>query len=49
MGNESFDLANKCRGPGQVQGGDSKDTFGVVDTMGLEDLGGNDDGRVDGV
>lgn len=42
-----LDLGDEARGTDNVQGGDTKQTLGVVDTLGLVDLGDNGDGRVD--
>ena len=41
------DLSNKSLGTDNVKGGDTKETLGVVDALGLEDLGGDGDGGVD--
>jgi len=43
------DLGNEGLGTDDVEGGDTKETLGVEDALGLEDLGRDGDGRVDGV
>ena len=40
-------LGDEARGTDNVKGGDTKETLGVVDALGLEDLGGDGDGGVD--
>lgn len=45
----ALDLGDEARGTDNVEGGDTEDAAGVVDTSSLEDLGGDGDGRVDGV
>jgi hypothetical protein len=40
-------LGDEARGTDNVEGGDTKEALGVVDTRGLEDLGANGDRRVD--
>jgi hypothetical protein len=42
-----LDLGDEARGTDNVEGGDTEETLGVVDALGLEDLGGDGDGRVD--
>lgn len=42
-----LDLRDEARGTEDVKGGNTEDTLGVVDVLGLEDLGNNWDGRVD--
>ena len=42
-------LGDKSLGADNVEGGDAKEALGVEDVLGLEDLGGDGDGRVDGV
>ncbi len=42
-----LDLGDEARGTDNVQSGYTEETFGVVHTLGLEDLGGDGDGRVD--
>ena len=46
---EALELGDKGVGADDVEGGDSDDLLGVVDAGGLEDLGGDGDGGVDGV
>lgn len=43
------DLGDKGLGANDVEGGDTEQALGVEDTLGLEDLGRDGDGRVDGV
>ena len=43
------DLGNEGLGADDVEGGDTEQALGVEDTLGLEDLGGDRDGGVDGV
>ena len=45
----ALELRDEARGTDNVKGGDTEHALGVVDTSSLEDLGGNGDGRVDGV
>jgi hypothetical protein len=45
----SLDLANESGSTNDVEGGDTEQALGVVDTTGLVDLGADRDGRVDGV
>jgi hypothetical protein len=40
-------LGDEARGTNDVEGGDTEQALGVVDTLGLEDLGGDRDGGVD--
>lgn len=42
-------LGDKGLGTDNVEGGDAKEALGVEDVLGLENLGGDGDGRVDGV
>ena len=42
-----LELRDEARGTDDVESGDTKEALGVVDTLGLEDLGGNGDGGVD--
>jgi hypothetical protein len=42
-----LDLGDEARSADDVEGGDTEQALGVVDTLGLEDLGNNGDGRVD--
>lgn len=42
-----LDLGDEAGGADDVEGGDTEKALGVVDTLGLEDLGGDGDGRVD--
>ena len=42
-----LDLGDEAGGTDNVQGGDTEETLGVVDTGGLVDLGDDGDGRVD--
>ena len=41
------ELLGEGLGTDNVKGGDTKETLGVVDALGLEDLGGDGDGGVD--
>src|ERR1700712_1187916 len=43
------DLSNEGFGSDNIEGGNSKETLGIKDSLGLEDLGCDWDGRVDGV
>lgn len=45
----ALDLRDEARSTDDVEGGDTEEALGVVDTLGLEDLGGDGDGGVDGV
>jgi hypothetical protein len=40
-------LGDEAGGTDNVKGGDTKETLGVVDALGLEDLGGDGDGGID--
>ena len=42
-----LDLGDEARGADNVQGGNTEQALGVVDTSGLEDLGNDGDGGVD--
>jgi hypothetical protein len=42
-----LELGDEARGTDDVEGGDTEEALGVVDTLGLEDLGGDGNGRVD--
>lgn len=42
-----LDLGDESRGADNVEGGNTEETLGVVDPLGLEDLSNNRDGRVD--
>lgn len=42
-----LDLRDEARGTDDVKGGDTEEALGVVDTLGLEDLGSDGDGGVD--
>jgi hypothetical protein len=42
-----LDLGDEAGGTDNVKGGDTEETLGVVDTLGLEDLRDDGDGRVD--
>jgi hypothetical protein len=42
-------LGNKGLGTNDIEGGDTKESLGVEDALGLEDLGSDRNGRVDGV
>jgi hypothetical protein len=44
-----LELGDEARGTDNVEGGDTEEALGVVDTRLLEDLGGDGDGGVDGV
>lgn len=41
-----LDLGDEAGGPDDIEGGDTEETLGVVDTSGLEDLSDNGDGGV---
>lgn len=43
----ALDLGDEAGGTDNVQGGDTEEALGVVDTLGLVDLGNDGDGRVD--
>lgn len=43
----ALDLRDESGGTDDIEGGDTKETLGVVDTLGLEDLADNGDGGVD--
>ena len=49
LGVGALDLAHETASTDNVEGGDTEQALGVVDTTGLEDLGHNGDGGVDGV
>lgn len=49
LGLRSLDLGQKGGRPDNVEGGDTKQPLGVKDTLLLQDLGEDGDGRVDGV
>jgi len=40
-------LRDEARGTDNVKGGDTEEALGVVDALGLEDLGGDGNGGVD--
>jgi hypothetical protein len=42
----ALDLANEAASAHDVEGSDTEQTLGVVDALGLEDLGGDWDGGV---
>lgn len=42
-----LELGDEARGTDNVEGGDTEEALGVVDALGLEDLGGDGDGGVD--
>jgi hypothetical protein len=44
-----LELRDEARGTDNIKSGNTEHALGVVDTGSLEDLGGNGDGRVDGV
>lgn len=46
---QTGELLSEGLGANDVQSGDTEQALGVEDASGLEDLGGNGDGRVDGV
>lgn len=46
---QTGELLGEGLGTNDIQSGDTEEALGVEDTGGLEDLGGNGDGRVDGV
>lgn len=41
------DLGDETGGANDIESGDTEKTLGVVDTLALEDLGSDGDGRVD--
>jgi hypothetical protein len=43
----ALELGDEARGTDNVEGGDTEEALGVVDALGLEDLGGDGDGGVD--
>ena len=43
----ALDLGDETGSTDDVEGGDTKEALGVVDTLGLEDLGADGDGGVD--
>jgi hypothetical protein len=43
----ALDLGDEAGGTDNVEGGDTEETLGVVDTAGLVDLGNDGDGGVD--
>ena len=43
----ALELGDEARGTDNVEGGDTEEALGVVDTGGLEDLGGDGNGGVD--
>jgi hypothetical protein len=43
----AFDFADEAAGTNDVESGDTEETLGVVDALGLEDLGGDWNGGVD--
>lgn len=43
----ALELGDEARSTDNVKGGDTEETLGVVDTLGLVDLGDDGDGRVD--
>ena len=45
----ALDLGNEARSPDDIEGGDTKEALGVVDALGLEDLGGDRNSGVYGV
>lgn len=45
----TLELGDEARGTDDVEGGNTEEALGVVDTAGLEDLGNDGDGGVDGV
>lgn len=49
LGVSVLDLGDEAAGADNVEGGDTEEGLGVVDTGVLEDLGADGDGRVDGV
>lgn len=49
LGVGSLDLRDEAAGADNIQSGDTEKGLGVVDTAGLEDLGADRNGRVDGV
>jgi hypothetical protein len=42
-----LDLGDEAGSADNVEGGDTEEALGVVDALGLEDLGGDGDGGVD--
>jgi hypothetical protein len=49
LGVGALDLGDEAAGTDDIEGGDTEEGLGVVDTTGLEDLGADGDGGVDGV
>ena len=49
LGVDASDAGKEARGTDDVEGGDTEDAAGVVDTSFLEDLRDDGDGAVDGV
>ena len=45
-GISALDFANEAAGADNIESGDAKQALGVVDTLGLEDLGSDRDSRV---
>lgn len=45
----ALDLADEAAGADDIEGGDTEEALGVVDAMGLEDLGDDRNGGVNGV
>jgi hypothetical protein len=43
----ALQLRDEARGTDDIEGGNTEETLGVVDALGLEDLGGDGNGRVD--
>ena len=43
----ALDLGDEARRADNIEGGDTEEALGVVDTLGLEDLSGDGDGGVD--
>ena len=43
----SLEFGNKSRGTDNIEGGDTEETLGIVDTFGLVNFGANGDCRVD--
>ena len=46
-GVSALELGDEARSTDDVKGGDTEETLGVVDTLGLVNLGDDGDGRVD--
>ena len=47
LGVGALDLADEARGTDDIEGRDTEEALGVVDALGLEDLGSDGNGGVD--